>query len=235
MIAELGEACRDDLRRSAAEGCRRPSARGQLGVGERSLPGDERPADAEEWQRVLREHGKGGDRPCRHEIVSLATGRVPAEVLGPGIAHTDVREPERRDEPAERLGLLADRVDEGPGHGRAREGEDHPGHATAGPEVEGTDRGKPVDDTGMLDRSDVDGPFTGVVELGKKLAGSKMVNDCMATQWFRFASGRAETDRDACSVSTLQDALNRSGGDMRELFVAYTQTDAFLFRSKGDQ
>ena len=97
-----------------------------------------------------------------------------------------------------------------------------------------TDRGKPVDVSGQLDMSDVDGPFSGVVELGKKLAGSKMVGDCVARQWFRFAAGRAETERDSCSVSTLQDALARSGGDLRELFVAYSQTDSFLFRSKGD-
>ena len=32
----------------------------------------------------------------------------------------------------------------------------------------------------------------------------------------------------------MQDAFNKSNGDLRELFVAYTQTDAFLFRSKGD-
>jgi hypothetical protein len=97
-----------------------------------------------------------------------------------------------------------------------------------------TERGKPVDVSGKIDGSDVDGPFQGVVELGKKLAGSKMVGDCVATQWFRFAAGRSETDRDQCSVSTLQDALSRSGGDLRELFVAFSQTDAFLFRSQGD-
>jgi hypothetical protein len=97
-----------------------------------------------------------------------------------------------------------------------------------------TDRGKPVDATGKLEGSDVDGPFDGVVELGKKLAESKNVSDCVATQWFRFAAGRSESDRDSCSVDTLKAALSRSGGDLRELFVAYSQTDAFLFRSKGD-
>jgi hypothetical protein len=97
-----------------------------------------------------------------------------------------------------------------------------------------TDRGKPVDASGELDDSDIDGPFTGVVELGKKLAGSKRVSDCVARQWFRFAAGRAETERDSCSVSTLQEAMLKSGGDLRELFVAFSQTDAFLFRSKGD-
>jgi hypothetical protein len=94
--------------------------------------------------------------------------------------------------------------------------------------------GKPVDANGTLAGTDSDGPFNGVVELGKKLASSKTVTDCVATQWFRFASGRADTTRDACSLETLQKAFKDSGGDMRELLVAYTQTDAFLFRSKGD-
>ena len=96
------------------------------------------------------------------------------------------------------------------------------------------DRGKPVDATGKLEGSDVDGPFDGVVELGKKLAQSKNVSDCVATQWFRYAAGRTETERDSCSVDSLRAAFDKSGGDLRELFVAFTQTDAFLFRSKGD-
>ena len=56
------------------------------------------------------------------------------------------------------------------------------------------DQGKPVDATGELIGSDVDGTFNGVPALAKKLAGSKTVSDCVATQWFRFAAGRAETE-----------------------------------------
>jgi hypothetical protein len=90
------------------------------------------------------------------------------------------------------------------------------------------------DSSGSLDNSDIDGNYVGVPALAKKLATSKMVSDCMAANWFRFASGRAETERDSCSLGTLQDAFNKSSGDLRELFVAYVSTDAFLFRSKGD-
>ena len=32
----------------------------------------------------------------------------------------------------------------------------------------------------------------------------------------------------------MKEAFSKAGGDLRELFVAFTQTDAFLFRSKGD-
>jgi hypothetical protein len=91
-----------------------------------------------------------------------------------------------------------------------------------------------VDNSGTLDGSDVDGNYKGVVELAKKLSTSQMVNDCVSTHWFRYAAGRAETPRDECSVSTMKDAFKQANGDLRELFVAYTQTDAFLFRSKGD-
>jgi hypothetical protein len=97
------------------------------------------------------------------------------------------------------------------------------------------DRGKPVNAKGSLDDSDVDGEFDGVPALGKKLAGSQKVSDCVATQWFRYAAGRTEdVKRDACSLNALQGAFSAAKGDMRELFVAFTQTDAFLFRSKGD-
>ena len=73
-----------------------------------------------------------------------------------------------------------------------------------------------------------------MLELAKKLASSKTVSDCMATQWFRFAAGRPRPSRDECSLEHHEGSLQQGDGDLRELFVAYTQTDAFLFRSKGD-
>lgn len=73
------------------------------------------------------------------------------------------------------------------------------------------------------------GRFANVQELGEKLASSDQVKACVATQWFRFASGRSEGDADACSLSALSRAF--ASGDVRELIVESTQTDAFLFRS----
>jgi hypothetical protein len=97
------------------------------------------------------------------------------------------------------------------------------------------DRGKKVDASGMLIGSDVDAPFTGAVELGKLLAKSQTVSDCMATQWFQFGTGRTpDPTRDSCSLNVLKQKFKDAGGDMRELLVQLTQTDAFLFRSKGD-
>jgi hypothetical protein len=75
------------------------------------------------------------------------------------------------------------------------------------------------------------GGFVGVREMAQKLAASSEVRACVATQWFRFAAGRSEAEADECSLSTLRDAFSGSDGDLLELIVATTQTDAFWFRS----
>jgi hypothetical protein len=97
-----------------------------------------------------------------------------------------------------------------------------------------TDKGKPVDAAGELTGTDVDGPFTGAPALAKKLGSSQVVRDCVVTQWFRYGYGRDVTPRDACSVTTLNRVFASSGGSLRDLLLALTQTDAFLFRSRGD-
>jgi len=38
---------------------------------------------------------------------------------------------------------------------------------------------------------------------------------------------------DACTIDTLNKAFDDKGGDIRELLVALTQTDAFLYRRPG--
>jgi hypothetical protein len=51
-------------------------------------------------------------------------------------------------------------------------------------------------------------------------------------QWFRFAYGRLESEAlDACNMDTLTTTFAESGHDLRELLVALTQTDAFMFRT----
>jgi hypothetical protein len=81
----------------------------------------------------------------------------------------------------------------------------------------------------------LNGTFTGVKELATKLAASDQVRDCVATQWFRYSTGRTEEVPDGCSLTTLQDAFGASGGDLGELVVAMTQTDAFWYRAPYSQ
>jgi hypothetical protein len=97
-----------------------------------------------------------------------------------------------------------------------------------------TDNGQAIDATGeIFDATDpsLAGGFDGVVGLAQKLAGSEQVRNCFATQWFRFASGRLEANPDSCSLATMQTTFNTSNGDMLELMVAMTESDAFRFRA----
>jgi hypothetical protein len=95
-----------------------------------------------------------------------------------------------------------------------------------------TDQGLPVDSTGNVTSSDVDGPFDGVPDLAKKLAGSKEVQECVATEFYRYTLGRAETDADKCSLDAVKATFATKGQDMRELLVAITITDAFRYRQE---
>jgi hypothetical protein len=96
------------------------------------------------------------------------------------------------------------------------------------------ENGKPIDVSGeIFDALDpaLAGPFVGVLEMAQKLAASTQVRDCMATQWFRFTVGRTEVQPDSCSLATLQTSFSAAGGDLNELIVGITQTDAFMYRA----
>ena len=88
-----------------------------------------------------------------------------------------------------------------------------------------------VDASGeVIDGGDAAGEFVGAVELARRLAESETVRQCVTTQWFRFAFGRAEEEADSCSIDTAYEAFEASGFDIQTLLLALTQTDAFLYR-----
>jgi hypothetical protein len=96
-----------------------------------------------------------------------------------------------------------------------------------------TQNNKPIDATGEIIASeDLDGTFDGAVELAQKLAGSTQVAQCVSSQWFRFANNRTVTEADTCSIETMNEAFAASGYNIRELLVAITQTEAFLYRHR---
>ncbi len=92
-----------------------------------------------------------------------------------------------------------------------------------------TEQGKPIDNQGQLNFTDVDGPFKGVSGLVEKLAVSTKVRDCVTGTFLRFVSG-TESQLDTCAESKLKEAFIASRGDLRELIVAITRTDAFTYR-----
>lgn len=94
-----------------------------------------------------------------------------------------------------------------------------------------SENGLAIDASGDLVGTDVDGAFVGAKQLSERLAGSAMVRDCVATQWFRYGYGRTESpELDACTLDDLKLRFAESDADIGELLVALTQTDAFLFR-----
>jgi hypothetical protein len=97
-----------------------------------------------------------------------------------------------------------------------------------------TEEGHVIDATGMVNAGgDANGAFDGALELSSRLAESETFHGCVASQVFRFASGRVESRRDACTTLDLRERFEASGYDLRELMLAITQTDDFLHRRVG--
>jgi hypothetical protein len=92
------------------------------------------------------------------------------------------------------------------------------------------DQGLPVDASGELTVTDVDGKFDGVPDLARKLAASQTVKDCIATQWYRYTMARSETDADKCSLAVTEKRFADANYDIRELLVGITTTDSFRYR-----
>ena len=91
------------------------------------------------------------------------------------------------------------------------------------------DRGVEVDTKGQMAKTgEIDEPFEGGAQLAALLTKSQRARDCVATQWLRYSMGREVEKADTCSLVAARDAFKASGGDLRELVVALTRTDAFL-------
>jgi hypothetical protein len=87
----------------------------------------------------------------------------------------------------------------------------------------------PVDPSGQIIGADADiaGAFHGAIDLGVKLAASRQVGDCLATQWFRFSLGRMESADDGCGLTRIRAAFAASGSNVRELVKTIVLGDAF--------
>ncbi|MES1165732.1 MAG: DUF1592 domain-containing protein [Verrucomicrobiota bacterium] len=86
-----------------------------------------------------------------------------------------------------------------------------------------------VDATGNIVQASADlaGPFKGALELASKLAQSKDVANCVASQWFRFSMGRMESTNDSCSIMGIRDGFKTSGGNVRDLISKIAVSPSF--------
>jgi hypothetical protein len=93
-----------------------------------------------------------------------------------------------------------------------------------------TENGLPVDSTGALTSTDVDGPFEGPAALSAKLAQSKDLADCMVSHFFNFAQSRDAGDSDQCVLQAWSDTFGKGGGKIGDLVSAYIAHPNFAFR-----
>jgi hypothetical protein len=84
-----------------------------------------------------------------------------------------------------------------------------------------------ADPRGELVFTDVDGEFDGPRELAERLAGSNVVQTCLATQWLRYALGRPETEAERCAVDQLAAYFGTQQLNFEELIVAVASSAQF--------
>jgi hypothetical protein len=98
---------------------------------------------------------------------------------------------------------------------------------------EGED-GEPIVAAGeVMGHPDI-GKFVGVVDLAGKLAKSDAVQRCLATQYFRYAGRRDDSD-DNCSIDAALQRFQASGRDIRELILGIAVSDAFRHATPARQ
>jgi len=95
-----------------------------------------------------------------------------------------------------------------------------------------TENGLPVDTSGQLNNTDVDGPFTGVADLSGKLGSSKMFAACFVQQFFRFAESRAPLATDQCTIDAWANAFHDGGEHVNDLIASYVSDPGFATRQE---
>jgi len=92
------------------------------------------------------------------------------------------------------------------------------------------ENGVPIDNSGEIADSDIDGTFHGALELGQRLVKSTQVHKCLATNWFRYALGRMETPLDSCAIDNVVSRFQAAELRIPELLLALVESDAFRVR-----
>jgi hypothetical protein len=108
-------------------------------------------------------------------------------------------------------------------------------HYDAVGQYRATEENLPVDASGYLVDTDIEGEVNGALELAQKLARSSDVRRCVVRQWFRYAFSRSESPEDACTLDALDQSFASTGGNLRELLVSITQTAPFLSPSPAPE
>ena len=86
--------------------------------------------------------------------------------------------------------------------------------------------GQNIDASGSLDNND----FQDATELIGWLATSPKAQRCYARKWMEYALGRPLDESDLCLLHDIQDRFVDSGGNIQQLLIDISTSDAFLYR-----
>ncbi len=90
--------------------------------------------------------------------------------------------------------------------------------------------GLPIDASGQLLFTDVNGPFANAIELSSELARSETVMECAARRWVQFALGRMPVGRESSLAGAIASGFVESRGDFRALFTDIVTSPLFRTR-----
>jgi hypothetical protein len=90
-----------------------------------------------------------------------------------------------------------------------------------------SENGVTIDASGSVPNTE--GTVNGPVELVRKIAEAPQTHACFARQWSNFAYGRTLGPDDDCVTDRIESEFVAADYDIRELLLALTQTDAFLY------
>jgi hypothetical protein len=93
------------------------------------------------------------------------------------------------------------------------------------------DNGQPVDPTGTFSADGETWTIDDAIDLSGHLATSDEALGCVAGHWFDYVSGQQSSAEDQCRVAAVYDAFSASGGDIRELLVAFATRPELAHRS----
>jgi hypothetical protein len=93
-----------------------------------------------------------------------------------------------------------------------------------------TENGHPIDASGALTGTDVDGPFANAAELATRLASSEQVRRCFAKNFFRFASGQTSDATETQYLGIWQSMPANARSQIVELMVGFIRSDMFIKR-----
>ncbi len=93
-----------------------------------------------------------------------------------------------------------------------------------------TDNNLPVDSSGQLTATDVDGTFTGPAQLSVLLSQSQEVASCMVTHFFNFDQARDPGTGDACTIQNWATQFSQGGGKIIDLVNASVADRTFVYR-----